>query len=204
MQSKGLWALLSTYPFPEDVRRAGIPALTALLAKATRRKSQAREKAEQIAKAAAESVGLTAVSKADRARLTMYLEELKRADARRKLLEREIKELVMEIPCAQYILSLPGMGAVSCGIFLGELGNPDHFQNPRQIIKYAGYDPKENDSGSRVGRKIISKKGRWLLRKCLTSWCSGSCRGAPSLRRTMSTRRRALIIPSKRQRRSAP
>ncbi|HVN79945.1 MAG TPA: hypothetical protein VMW38_13175, partial [Terriglobia bacterium] len=77
---------------------------------------QAREKADAIAKAAAESVGLTAVGKTDRARLTMYLEELKRADARRKLLEREIKELVKEIPLAQYILSLPGMGAVSCGI----------------------------------------------------------------------------------------
>jgi transposase len=179
MQSKGLWALLSAYPFPEDVRRAGIPALTALLAKATRRKSQAREKAEQIAKAAAESVGLTAVGKADRARLTMYLEELKRADARRKLLEREIKELVKEIPLAPYILSLPGMGAVSCGIFLGELGNPDHFQNPRQIIKYAGYDPKENDSGSRVGRKIISKKGRWLLRKCLYFMVLRIVQGSP-------------------------
>jgi transposase len=59
------------------------------------------------------------------------------------------------------------MGKVGCAVFLGELGNPEYFNNPRQIIKYAGYDPKENDSGLRVGRKIISKKGRWLLRKCL-------------------------------------
>ena len=49
----------------------------------------------------------------------------------------------------------------------GNSRNPEYFNNPRQIIKYAGYDPKENDSGLRVGRKIISKKGRWLLRKCL-------------------------------------
>ena len=78
-----------------------------------------------------------------------------------------------------YILSLPGMGPVSCGIFLGELGNPDYFKNPRQIIKYAGYDPKENDSGSRVGRKIISKKGRWLLRK--VSFLHGAQRRAEEL-----------------------
>jgi transposase len=112
-------------------------------------------------------VGLTAIGKADRARLTMYLEEIKRSDARRKLLEREMEELLKEIPCAQYVLSLPGMGKVGCAVFLGELGNPDYFKNPRQIIKFAGYDPKENNSGLRVGRKIISKKGRWLLRKCL-------------------------------------
>jgi transposase len=97
----------------------------------------------------------------------MYLEEIKRSDARRKALEHQMKALLTEIPLAEYILSLPGMGPVSCGIFLGELGNPEYFKNPRQIIKYAGYDPKENESGSRTGRKIISKKGRWLLRKCL-------------------------------------
>jgi len=36
-------------------------------------------------------------------------------------------------------------------------------------VKYAGYDPKEHDSGQRTGRRIISKKGRWLLRKYLYS-----------------------------------
>jgi len=167
MKAKGLWALLETYPFPEDVRNAGLSAVTALLAKGTGKKRHVPEQAAQVYRAAEESVGLTTIGKADRARLTMYLDEIKRSDARRKLLEREMKELLKEIPLAQYILSLPGMGKVSCAVFLGELGNPDYFNNPRQIIKYAGYDPKENDSGSRVGKKIISKKGRWLLRKCL-------------------------------------
>ncbi len=167
MRSKGLWRLLQTYPFPEDVRHAGLPVVTALLMQGTGRKRRAREQAEQVFRAAIESVGLKAVTDADRARLTMYLEEIKRSDARRQLLERQMKELLKEIPLAEYILSLPGMGQVGCAVFLGELGNPEHFNNPRQIIKYAGYDPKENDSGLQVGRKIISKKGRWLLRKCL-------------------------------------
>jgi len=167
MKAKGLRSLLETYPFPEDVRNAGCAAVTALLMKGTGRKRRIGEQAAQIYQAAVESVGLKAIGKADRARLTMYLEEIKRSDARRILLEGEMKELLKEIPLAQYILSLPGMGKVGCAVFLGELGNPEHFGNPRQIIKYAGYDPKENDSGLRVGRKIISKKGRWLLRKCL-------------------------------------
>jgi transposase len=167
MQAKGLWALLETYPFPEDVRHAGVSAVMALLAKRTRNRNKAQEKARQVIQAAEQSVGLNKIGAADRARLAMYLEEIKRSDGRRKLLEREMKELLKQIPLAEYILSLPGMGEVSCGIFFGKLGNPEYFKNPRQIIKYAGYDPKENDSGSRVGRKIISKKGRWLLRKCL-------------------------------------
>jgi transposase len=149
------------------VRNAGPAAITALLAQGRGKKRRVQKQAAEVFQAAVESVGLKAVSNADRARLTMYLDEIKRSDARRQLLEQEMTKLLKEIPLAQYILSLPGMGKVGCAVFLGELGNPKHFGNPRQIIKYAGYDPKENDSGLQVGRKIISKKGRWLLRKCL-------------------------------------
>ena len=84
-----------------------------------------------------------------------------------KEIEHQITDLLSQIPLAEYILSIPGIGVVTCGVFLGELGNPDYFRRPGQIIKYAGYDPKENDSGLHTGRKIISKKGRWLLRKYL-------------------------------------
>ena len=166
-KAKGLMALLSNYPFPEDIRRAGLAVITALLETTNNRKRQAREKAKQIYQAAAESVGLKTIGEADRMRLATSLEEVTRSGARIKELERAIKELLKQIPVAVYIQSLPGIGPVSCGIFLGELGNPDHFQDPRQIVKYAGYDPKENESGLRVGRKVISKKGRWLLRKVL-------------------------------------
>jgi len=167
MKAKGLWMLLETYPFPEDVRHAGLSAITALLSKGRGKKRHIQEQAARVYQAAVESVGLKSITKADRTRLATYLEEIKRSDERRKVLEREMKELLKEIPLAEYILSLPGMGRVGCAVFLGELGNPEHFNNPRQIIKYAGYDPKENDSGLRVGGKIISKKGRWLMRKCL-------------------------------------
>jgi transposase len=64
-------------------------------------------------------------------------------------------------------LSIPGVGPLSAAVFLGELGNPAYFHNARQIVKYAGYDPQERDSGSWVSRKFISKKGRWLMRKYL-------------------------------------
>jgi transposase len=166
-KAKGLMALLAHCPFPEDIRTAGLPVITALLEPANPRRRQAREKAKQIYQAATESVGLTSIGAADRMRLATALEEAMRTQARIKEIERAIKELLKQIPVAVYIQSLPGVGPVSSGIFLGELGNPDYFKHPRQIIKYAGYDPKEDESGLRVGRKIISKKGRWLLRKIL-------------------------------------
>jgi transposase len=198
-KAKGLIALLETYPFPEDVRRAGLPAVTALLETTNNRKRQAREKAKQIYQAATESVGLTTIGTADRVRLATCLEEVTRSEARIKELEREIKELLKEIPLAVYIQSLPGIGPVSCGIFLGELGNPDYFKSPRQIIKYAGYDPKENESGLRVGRKVISKKGRWLLRKVLYFMTLGVVQHSPFFRGYYEHKKTGLHHPLKKK-----
>ncbi len=113
------------------------------------------------------AIGLKEVREADRFRLKVCLEEVKRSDVMLKDIRKQMEGLLKNIPCTQYLLSIPGVGPITTAVFLGEVGNPVYFNNPRQIIKYAGYDPQEKDSGNRIGRKIISKKGRWLLRKYL-------------------------------------
>lgn len=167
MKAKGLWALLERCPFPEDVLNITPDILTDIIAKSTRRKMKAREKALKIYEAAQQSVGLKHIGQADRHRVATYLSEIRHSEEQLNEIEVKIKGLLEKIPFAGYILSIPGIGVLTCGVFLGELGNPDNFKDPKQIIKYAGYDPQEHDSGQRTGRKIISKKGRWLLRKYL-------------------------------------
>ena len=97
----------------------------------------------------------------------MYLEEVKRSESQLKDIELQMKDLLGKVPCAEYILSIKGIGYLSAAVFLGELGNPDNFSHYKQIIKYAGYDPIERDSGMNIVRKRVSKKGRWLLGKFL-------------------------------------
>ena len=167
MKSKGLWAILENCPFPEEVLGMGTEKLTDLIARSTRRRKKAQDKAMQVYQAAKESVGLKSIGIADRYRMRMYLQEVKHSEEQLKNLEARMRELLQEVPYAGYILSVPGIGILSCAVLLGELGNPYHFRSPKQIIKYAGYDPQENDSGQRIGRRVISKKGRWLLRKYL-------------------------------------
>jgi transposase len=167
MKAKGLWAVLENSPFPADVIELGLKGLTELIAKSTRRKESAAKKAAELYKAAKETVGLKQIGIADRYRAKMYLEEVKRSEEQLKDIEKQMKKLLEEVPYAKNIQSIPGVGALSCAVFLGELGNPSNFANPKQIIKYAGYDPQENDSGQSIGRKRISKKGRWMLRKYL-------------------------------------
>ena len=167
MHSRGLWALLERCPFPEDVMTLEISALKEMIGRASRRGLEASQKAIAVSQAAKESIGLRQIGSADRYRLKMCLEEAKRTELTIKDIEREIKRTLKEIPEAEYLLSIPGIGPISAAVFLGELGNASYFPSARQVVKYAGYDPQESDSGYRVSRKFISKKGRWLLRKHL-------------------------------------
>jgi len=66
MKSRGFLALLEHCPFPEDVLTMGIEKLTHLIAKTTRRKVKAYEKARRVYEAAQHSVGLTHIGEADR------------------------------------------------------------------------------------------------------------------------------------------
>jgi transposase len=165
MKTRSLWATLERCPFPEDVLKMRVSTLTKLIAKSSRRGTTAAEKAKKLYQAAREGIGLKRVSAADRYRLKMCLEEVKRTEVMLKGIKKEMKQLLEQIPCAEYILSIPGVGPITAAVFLGELGNPEYFKHPKQIVKYAGYDPQEKDSGKRIGRRFISKKGRWLLRK---------------------------------------
>jgi transposase len=167
MGSRSLWAILDRWPFPEDVLSIEVSTLRGLIEQRSRKKAGALQKAEALYQAATKSIGLRQIGSADRYRVQMCLEEVKRTVLSLKSIDQQMKSMLKEIPAAPYLLSIPGIGALSAAVFLGELGDPAHFHNARQIVKYAGYDPQESDSGSWVSRKFISKKGRWLMRKYL-------------------------------------
>lgn len=167
MKAKGLWAVLEECPFPTDVLKKDVKAIAEIIARSSKRKGKAWEKAKKIHQGAQESIGLKYVSEADRYRLKMCLEEIKKAEDQLKEVEGQMKELLKELPSAVILMSIRGVGVITTAVFLGELGDPRNFSHAKQIIKYSGYDPKEDDSGKSIGRKKISKKGRWLLRKYL-------------------------------------
>ena len=167
MKAKGLWAVLEECPFPEDVLKRSISEIAELIGKRSRRKGKALEKAEKIYQGARESIGLKYVSEADRYRLKMCLEEIKKLEGQLMDVEEQMRVLLKDLPGAKILMSIRGVGMITTAVFLGELGDPKNFSHAKQIIKYAGYDPKEDDSGRSIGRKRISKKGRWLMRKYL-------------------------------------
>jgi transposase len=78
MGTRSLWAILERYPFPDDVVLTKISFLRDLIAKSSRKKMGADQKARALYQAAQKSIGLKRVGDADRFRLKICLEEVKR------------------------------------------------------------------------------------------------------------------------------
>jgi len=167
MTAKGLWAVLEECPFPEDVIKKSVEQIAELIGKSSKRKGKAVEKAKQVYQGARESIGLKYVTEADRYRLQTCLAEIRKYEGQLEEVGEQMQRLLKQTPAAEILMSIRGVGIITTAVFLGELGDPKNFSDAKQIIKYAGYDPQEDDSGKSVGRKRISKKGRWLLRKYL-------------------------------------
>lgn len=121
MKAKGLWAVLECGGFPEDVKQQSVEDIALALGKSSRRKKEARVKAELIHKAAQESIGLKYVGEMDRYRLKMCLEEVKHLEAQLEEAEDKMTEHLKRLPEAEVIRSIRGVGLVTTAVFLESL-----------------------------------------------------------------------------------
>ena len=65
------------------------------------------------------------------------------------------------------ITQIKGVGVVCAATVIAETGGFHMIKNQRQLVSYAGYDVVENQSGNRVGKTKISKKGNSRIRRIL-------------------------------------
>jgi transposase len=83
-------------------------------------------------------------------------------------IERFVKELIGLVDKTEegkYFLSIPGINYLSTAALLAETGPLKMYQNAKQVIKMAGTNPIESESGGkRLGQTPMSKKGRPRLR----------------------------------------
>ena len=65
------------------------------------------------------------------------------------------------------LIAIKGLGLLSIATLIAETNGFEGFSNQRQLVSYAGYDVVENQSGKRVGKTRISKKGNSHIRRIL-------------------------------------
>jgi transposase len=166
LNAKGLWGLLRKAPFPADVQRLGRSGLTALLSKASKRKSRIAPKVSALLELSVSGIGLPPTD-SSRVELNSYLDLLETYVVQRKRIEKRMAEVIKGHEFCELLRSIPGIGVVSIATILGELGDPMHFNNANEVVSFCGYDPKEHSSGQYRSGRHISKKGRHLMRTML-------------------------------------
>lgn len=87
------------------------------------------------------------------------------------LLEKQVAACIQadELLSEKYRLfaNLKGVGIMSFAVVAAETGGFALFKNQRQLVCYAGYDIMEDQSGKRVGKTRISKKGNSHIRRAM-------------------------------------
>lgn len=65
------------------------------------------------------------------------------------------------------IAAVKGLGVLTIAVILAETNGFLLFENASQLVSYTGYDVVENQSGTRIGKTKISKKGNSRIRRAL-------------------------------------
>ena len=78
-----------------------------------------------------------------------------------------IEELVKQIPMAEKLMEIKGVGIKTVSGFLAEAGDITRFSSPKELQKLAGLALVENSSGKHKGQTTISRRGRKRLRYLL-------------------------------------
>jgi transposase len=109
-----------------------------------------------------------------------------------KLFDKQLKELEKRIQehinsnsevkqKAINICKIKGIATLSLATILAETNGFELFESVKQLVSYAGFDVIENQSGNRVGRTKISKKGNSRIRRILfmPAFTAVSCKEKP-------------------------
>lgn len=89
-------------------------------------------------------------------------------------LENEIEIMITEH--FANILTIPGVGPITAGLIIGEIGDIRRFDSPNALVAYAGLDPIVYESGKFKAKRVsISKRGSKYLRTAIFTSTRVAC-----------------------------
>jgi transposase len=96
--------------------------------------------------------------------ITLFETQIKELD---KAIKSQIKTDQSIEKKVNNILLMKGLGVLTTATILAETNGFELFTNYKQLVSYAGYDVVEAQSGTRVGKTKISKRGNSRIRRAL-------------------------------------
>ena len=159
-------ALLERWPLPGDLREA-FPLLVRRIAKVASRNHYSAERVDKLLAIAHESVGLVQGTAIRRKEILNLLQRWALVRQQIHDVEVALAARVERCPPAKALTTVPEIGDVCAATIVAELGTPEDYESPRQVLKLAGMNLIEKSSGMHRGRSRQSKRGRPELRRQL-------------------------------------
>lgn len=157
---------LQLFPLPQDINKRTTVEIVSAWKKEVKR-AVGIKRAQRLKEAAAQSIGITQGVMMAKQELEYLLNQYEQISRQLEELETKIEKMLIQIPGAKEMQSVPGVGAMTVAGFISEVGDITKYKHPRQIQKLAGLNLRENSSGQHKGRTRITKRGRPKLRSLL-------------------------------------
>lgn len=155
--------LLKEAPFPADLLALGENGIRQIWRNA-RLKGRGYSRIKEILQYAETSVGIQDGSDAGRQAVKWFVERILELNNRLSDIEAQINQKCREIPYAENILEIAGIGETILSGVLAEMGDISRFDDAREIQKLSGLSLVACNSGKHKGETKISHRGRKRLR----------------------------------------
>ncbi|WP_248565402.1 transposase [Paenibacillus sp. L3-i20] len=154
-------ATLKTFPCPQDLESYTVTDVIDAWRVHMQRAggSTGTEKAALLIARAKNSVGERAAVEEEKADLQRLIEEYERGSIMLEEIESTIETLLSEIPMAEHLRTIKGLGKIFTAAILAGTGDLRQYAHGRQVLRKAGLNLAESTSGKRKGRIVLSKRG---------------------------------------------
>lgn len=176
------WAILERWPTAADLAEASPQAVHAAVKQASRGLIKG-DRVRALIASARETIAVAEGTDGRRAELERVLARAAMVREHIADVEARLAVLIADMPAAQALLTVPGVGVVCAATLIAEVGDPAWYEHPKQVLKLAGLSMAGRRSGTSVrGRVRQTKRGRPLFRRQLFllagRWCQkrGLCR----------------------------
>ena len=156
-------AVLKEAPFPEDILKLGGEGIREIWHQAKLR-GRGYSRAAEIVKYAETSIGLKDGTAAGRKAVRWFAEKIMELDEELAEIENRLNEKCREIPHAENVLEIPGIGGKILSGILAEMGDISRFDDAKELQKLSGLGLVSCSSGKHKGETRISHRGRKRLR----------------------------------------
>lgn len=155
--------ILNVSAIPSDIAALGVEGIKNIWHDAKLR-GRGYSRAGEIVSYAKKSVGLKDGVGVGREAVKWYAEQILKLDEQLAAVESALHKKCMEIPYAENILAINGVGENILAGILAEMGDVSRFDDVKEIQKLSGMGLVACSSGKHKGQTKISHRGRKRLR----------------------------------------